>query len=177
MVNESLQRQIAAERFAILKKQESGVYACVEYLDSEFQRKQLQQQTYSGPNASIFDSLSNDSSTGSLNEIWREKICEWCYQVVDHFDFSREVVGISMSFLDRYLSTRRVNKKIFQLAAMTCLYLAIKLHEPGSLKISSLIALSRGFFTKSHVLAMEESILRYVLCWNEINDLVVGDSL
>jgi hypothetical protein len=168
MVHESLKRQIAAERFAILKKQESGVYACVEYLDPEFQRKQLQQQ-YTGPNAFMFDSLSSESSAGSLNEVWREKICEWCYQVVDHFDFSREVVGISMSFLDRYLSTRRVNKKIFQLAAMTCLYLAIKLYEPGSLKISSLIALSRGFFTNSHVLAMEESILRYVaLCKKRI---------
>ena len=79
---------------------------------------------------------------------------------MDHFDFNREVVSVAMSYLDRYLSTRRVNKKIFQLAAMTCLYLAIKLSEPSTLKIASLIGLSRGFFTTEHIVAMEQSILR-----------------
>lgn len=156
MVSQSLKHQIAAERFAILKTQES-IYVCVDYLDPEFQHQKLL-QNHHGSNA-MFDSLKSDSSSGSLNEVWREKICEWSYQVVDHFDFSREVVGVSMSFLDRYLSTRRVNKKIFQLAAMTCLYLSIKLYEPGSLKVSSLIGLSRGFFTKEHIISMEESIL------------------
>lgn len=65
-----------------------------------------------------------------------------------------------MSFLDRYLSVKRVNKKTFQLAAMTSLYLAIKITEPSILKISSLIGLSRGFFTSEHIIAMEQSILR-----------------
>jgi len=109
-------------------------------------------------------SSTTSSSSGGLNEIWREKICEWCYQVVDHFDFNREIVDIALNYLDRYLATRQVNKKIFQLAAMTALYLAIKLYEPGVLRMSSLIELSRGYFKVEHIAAMEENILR-ALSW------------
>ena len=107
------------------------------------------------------DSSNNGASTNStINELWREKICEWCYQVVDHFDFNREVVSVAMNYLDRYLATRLVNRRIFQLAAMTALYLAIKLFEPGKLRMASLIDLSRGYFMAEHIVTMEDSMLQ-----------------
>ena len=105
-------------------------------------------------------SNSTGSSSSQINELWREKICEWCYQVVDHFDFNREVVSVAMSYLDRYLATRTVNRRIFQLAAMTALYLAIKLFEPGKLRMASLIDLSRGYFMSEHIITMEDSMLQ-----------------
>ncbi|KAL3815769.1 hypothetical protein ACHAXA_008819 [Cyclostephanos tholiformis] len=105
-------------------------------------------------------SASSSSSNSQINELWREKICEWCYQVVDHFDFNREVVSVAMSYLDRYLATRTVNRRIFQLAAMTALYLAIKLYEPGKLRMASLIDLSRGYFMAEHIVTMEDSMLQ-----------------
>lgn len=105
-------------------------------------------------------SQGSSSSNSQINELWREKICEWCYQVVDHFDFNREVVSVAMSYLDRYLATRTVNRRIFQLAAMTALYLAIKLYEPGRLRMSSLIDLSRGYFMAEHIVTMEDSMLQ-----------------
>jgi len=112
-------------------------------------------------NSNSSDSSSSSTSTNStINELWREKICEWCYQVVDHFDFNREVVSVAMNYLDRYLATRTVNRRIFQLAAMTALYLAIKLFEPGKLKMSSLIDLSRGYFLAEHIVTMEDSMLQ-----------------
>lgn len=33
---------------------------------------------------------------------WRTKITDWCYRVVDHFQYEREVVGIMMNLFDRY---------------------------------------------------------------------------
>jgi len=36
---------------------------------------------------------------------WREKICQWSYNVVDHFDLPREIVSISLNFFDRYMAT------------------------------------------------------------------------
>mmetsp|Transcript_39672 Transcript_39672/g.95425 ORF Transcript_39672/g.95425 Transcript_39672/m.95425 type:complete len:378 (+) Transcript_39672:387-1520(+) len=113
----------------------------------------------SNANAGPPSSNSSSSSSSQINELWREKICEWCYQVVDHFDFNREVVSVAMSYLDRYLATRTVNRRIFQLAAMTALYLAIKLFEPGKLRMSSLIDLSRGYFLAEHIVTMEDSML------------------
>ncbi len=43
---------------------------------------------------------------------WREKICEWKYKVVDCFDLDREVVSISMFFLDKYLEKHFVNEEV-----------------------------------------------------------------
>ena len=104
----------------------------------------------------------NNSSktTGGVNEDWRSKICEWSYQVIDHFNYDREIVAVSLSYLDRYLCKRPVNKRTFQLVAMTTLYLACKLYDPNKLRMSSLIELSRGYFTEEHITAMEGSILK-----------------
>lgn len=158
------------ERIAIMIDKEINLYATEDYLAPEFQQKLLlvQQEddvvlppttgTAAGT-GSVSSSATSVSSSG-INEIWREKICEWSYQVIDHFDFSREVVNIAIHYLDRYLATRTVNKKMFQLAAMTCLFIAIKLFEPGRLSMLSMIELSRGYFTVEQMAAMEMSILR-----------------
>lgn len=157
------------ERLRAMRKQEGTHYAVPDYLTAEWQQR-LRDSTPAddedarggnGPSQGASGSSSSGSSSSSqITEVWREKICEWCYQVVDHFDFNREVVSVAMSYLDRYLATRPVNRRIFQLAAMTALYLAIKLFEPGKLRMSSLIDLSRGYFLAEHIVTMEDSMLQ-----------------
>ncbi len=144
------------------------------------------------------------SANGSLLEReqhgeWRGKICEWCYRVVDHYQYDREVVSIAMDYFDRFLVTQQEQNNVdsndemsslpsrkYQLAAMTSLYIAIKLHaEVGvdscdmicseeehclesehvrpyrktSLKLQSYVDLSRGQFTTTDVLHMEQKLL------------------
>jgi hypothetical protein len=112
---------------------------------------------------------SSSSSTSQINKHWREKICEWAYQVVDHFDLNREVVSTAMSHLDRFLGVYHgtVDKNLFQLLAMTCLYLSIKLNEykhlliPGSKSsMDTILQLSRGFFTLKEMEKMEYEVLQ-----------------
>eukprot|EP00536_Pseudo-nitzschia_multiseries_P016769 jgi/Psemu1/263870/estExt_Genewise1Plus.C_12270001 len=112
---------------------------------------------------------SSSSSSSQINKHWREKICEWAYQVVDHFDLNREVVSTAMSHLDRYLGVYDgvVDKNLFQLLAMTCLYLSIKLNEykhlliPGSKSsMDTILQLSRGFFTLKEMEKMEYEVLQ-----------------
>lgn len=115
------------------------------------------------------------------HEEWRRKICEWSYRVVDHFRIEREVVSISMNLFDRYLSLqkcnsgscqcqacqRAVDSRTFQLAAMTSLYVAIKLHAESNcqelpkkkLRLSSVVELSRGQFTAEDICQMERDML------------------
>lgn len=77
------------------------------------------------------------------------------HAVVDHFHLKREIVNVAMNFLDRSLATSlTIDKSSFQLLAMTCLYLSIKLNHhahlliPGSNStLQSLLELSRGFFS------------------------------
>jgi hypothetical protein len=64
-----------------------------------------------------------------------------------------------MSFLDRYLSVRPVDKKLFQLACMTTLYITIRDYERGALSMVTMIRLSRGLFRIEHMISMEWSLL------------------
>ena len=148
------------ERIDTLVKQECGIYRTEDYLAPSFQAKlappRLSSLFAAEPEISA---ISSSTTTSGINEVWREKICEWSYQVIDHFDFSREVVAISVHYLDRYLSTRTVNKRIFQLVAMTTLYLAIKLHDQGIVSMASMIELSRGYFLVKQMEEMELELL------------------
>ena len=77
---------------------------------------------------------------------WREKICQWNYNIVDHFDLPREVVSISLNYFDRYMATLSKAEdpekstcsttttkasgtgKLALLASLGTLYLATKVH-------------------------------------------------
>jgi lipoyl(octanoyl) transferase len=130
------------ERLEVLLRVEDDSYRTIDYLAPSHQQR-LQQQYQSDPASfdlqSAFTPSSGASSSSGINEVWREKICEWSYQVIDHFDFSREVVSVSIHYLDRFLATTPVNKKLFQLVAMTALYLAVKIYEPNNLSMNSMI--------------------------------------
>ena len=80
-----------------------------------------------------------DETIPPLNSAWREKICHWSFNVIDHFDLSREVVAVSMSLFDRFLATRsnRCNGSTALLASLTTLHIAIKVHEVRKIKLTS----------------------------------------
>ena len=74
-----------------------------------------------------------------------------------------------MNHLDRFLGSYHdtVDKNLFQLLAMTCLYLSIKLNEykhlliPGSKSsMDTILQLSRGFFTLKEMEKMEYEVLQ-----------------
>ncbi len=92
---------------------------------------------------------------------WREKICHWTYNVIDHFDLHRETVAISVDLFDRYIATRgnRCDGNLALLASLTTLYIAIKVHEKKKIKLSTLTQLSRGQFGPRDIEKMELQIL------------------
>jgi hypothetical protein len=105
--------------------------------------------------------------TSPVDAACRFKMVEWCFQIADFCKFSREAVAIGMSYLDRYLSTdsglRALDdRKFFQLASMTCLYTAIKIHEPEAMQPRILVRLSKGTYTEEEITDMELEILNAI---------------
>lgn len=97
-----------------------------------------------------------------VDEAWRQRMAEWMYGVVDHCNFRRDIVYVAVTYLDMCLSkdTEVINtKQSFQLGAITCLYLAMKIYDTTFVKLESLVKLGRGLFTETDVLAMELQIL------------------
>eukprot|EP00957_Ditylum_brightwellii_P205325 15343366-Ditylum_brightwellii.AAC.1 len=85
---------------------------------------------------------------------------EWCYQIVGHCGFDNKLVDIAVSYLDWFLMTKSGmpalhDRKTYQLIAMTCLYIAIKLFEPEVIDPSIVLHLSCGAYTEEDVTDME----------------------
>jgi hypothetical protein len=99
-----------------------------------------------------------------IDEVCRDKMCEWSYQIVDFCKFSRESVDVAMNYLDRFLRTTSglgalQDRNVYQLAAMTALYSAIKILERQALSPKVVSQLSRGIYTEEQITQMESVIL------------------
>ena len=132
------------ERIAVMREQEGTTYRVRDYMADTVEIRKY--------------------ASKPVDDECRVKMCEWCYQVVDFCKFRRETVLIGMSYLDRYLCTEKglealCNRKLYQLAAMTALYIAIKLHEPLEMETSLLADLSRGCYNEMEFVDMEQTIL------------------
>eukprot|EP00547_Thalassionema_nitzschioides_P006973 CAMPEP_0194203018 /NCGR_PEP_ID=MMETSP0156-20130528/2909_1 /TAXON_ID=33649 /ORGANISM="Thalassionema nitzschioides, Strain L26-B" /LENGTH=328 /DNA_ID=CAMNT_0038928677 /DNA_START=12 /DNA_END=998 /DNA_ORIENTATION=- len=124
--------------------------------------------------SSLYDDTIDDAPNkkNQVNEGWRQKICEWLFEVTDHFQFDREVVVYALHYLDRAASIevktngKAIPPREFQLMALTCFYIATKLHgeiptRPSrcKLKIDVFVELSRGLLTVDTLEAKEREIL------------------
>lgn len=161
---------------AAAPKEDLGVDQLMALLNTEL--------TYQVPHISC-QALSEDSDRLPYGE-WRRKIVQWCFKVVDHFRLDREVVACALNTFDRYLAAkplslsfgdscpcpacqRSIDGRYFQLTAMTCLYLAMKVHSDNSeegispyrrLRLTSFVELSRGQFCAEDITAMEATVLQ-----------------
>ncbi|KAL3935348.1 MAG: hypothetical protein SGBAC_009119 [Bacillariaceae sp.] len=138
------------------------------------------EQTYAVPQIPCTACM--DPSSSLPYGEWRRKICQWCFKVVDHFQLDREIVSSGMNIFDRFLASRprpveagacacpacqkNIDSRIFQLAAMTSLYIAMKMYSDGrrdspyrNLRLSAFVELSRGQFTANDISEMEQAIL------------------
>merc|ERR1740139_1644212 len=156
------------DELKVMMQKEDKSYRCRDYM---LRRKieNIKVSAVSGTSAST-DSQPNKSlkSTKNENEIdslCRTTMCEWCYRVVDHFGARRELVEISMNYLDRFLDKFNCGRTAYKLAAITSMYLAIKLYNQKSLTMKSLSALSRGEFSAVHITEME-CVMLQTLSWN-----------
>lgn len=145
----------------------------------------------------------NDLDGEDFDE-WRRTICKWSYDIVDHFGYDREIVFVSLNYLDRYLSNRlsrllmhgnqethtvhngfqgsskegKLCAREFQLAGVTALYLALKIHGQveetfeqernnqmnfrrcSILSSSDFSKLSNGVYREKEIVEMEQILLK-----------------
>lgn len=167
---ESLEREDIVDRLYVMRQQEQSSYICTDYLADDRSNYQDAVKQNCGEN-NTSSTNNNESKTSSPNvgvdAFCREQIVEWSFRVADYFHINRECVAISVSHLDRFLSTCSCDRRTFKLAATTCLYLAVKMNELPNTKpdmLSVLSDLSRGEFHVDHIIEME-SLLLESLAW------------
>ena len=164
-------RDCLLDRIAVMRQQETtSAYKTCHYFASA-----------NGNNSS--------SSSTAPDASCRAKMVQWCTQVTDYCEFSRETVAVALSYVDRYLSIisraerkqqqqqqqyhhyftdeQRAplhNRKEYQLLCMTALHTAVKIREPLEMDTETVAELSRGIYTAADVAWMEQQLLQ-VLGW------------
>ena len=94
----------------------------------------------------------------------RAAMVTWCITVVDYLEFDRDTVVTALSFLDRFLETTQgqaclTTPRQFKIAGMTCLYTAIKAHEPEAIEPELVVELSGNLCDIEDIEAMERTLL------------------
>lgn len=140
--SEQMKMSLLVDRICAMRHQEKTNYAYRNYITN-----------------SLHPSISSDSKD-LLG--WREKICHWTYNCIDHYNLHRESCAISIDLFDRYIATRgnRCDGNLALLTSLTTLYIAIKIHEKKKIKLSTLAQLSRGQFGPEDIEKMELEILQ-----------------
>ena len=92
---------------------------------------------------------------------------QWMQTVVNFIGFDNETVEISMSYLDRFLETQDGREAIacrttYQLASMTALYIAVKIHCAEALTPQLLAELSQGAYNDEQFEEMERIMLQAI---------------
>mmetsp|Transcript_1512 Transcript_1512/g.2267 ORF Transcript_1512/g.2267 Transcript_1512/m.2267 type:complete len:313 (-) Transcript_1512:325-1263(-) len=118
-------------------------------------------------------SICQQDKDTTKRDLLREKVCDWQYKVADRCNLDREIVSISMSYLERFsfMTFSKTGKSLssenYQLAAMTSLSIAMKLFDPKTMQSTCITSLSGGRFNKENVAEMETAILTF-LSWHLI---------
>jgi hypothetical protein len=164
-----------AEEFTVVGSTEFECSSCEESNDMNVDRIAVmleQEQTHYSPCYDYTSALKNNID--GINENWRQKIAEWVFKVVDLLKYDREVVSITLNYLDRVIahatetSKTSVTRNEFQLIAVTSLYLATKLYcklhdeaddTPRKVRLESFVSLGRGMFSIETLERQERNIM------------------
>lgn len=152
----SMEEQDVCECISAMFQQEE-YYLCHDYL-------QECNRHLNPPHVAAQNDMSGNGDP--VDALCRAKICEWIFQVVDFTKLQRETVAIAMSYLDRFLcssspraQTAKADRKEYQLAALTTLYIAVKIFEPLAMDAELVSKLSRGLHSAEEITEYENDIL------------------
>jgi len=150
----------------MIKEVEQHLPIDLEQLSDIFKVMRYQEETIykKRDHLSNLNPYDNKSEGNMVNEVCREKMATWFFQVIECCNFSRITGNIAMSYLDRFLGTNQggstlYDRKEYKLAAMCCLELAVKIHEPQKIELKSLSELSQGEYSALELKRKEREIL------------------
>jgi len=154
--NLELQVSMGADHLLALLQREANDYSAplpIVYYPTEFAEPNSED---TGVDNGGKKGTSSSSSKKPTVGPWRKRIASWMYDVVDHFQYDRNVVSIALRYIDQYVShllvenskslrrsdsgigasrgssssssAQPIKRRHFQLIAVTSLYLAIKVH-------------------------------------------------
>ena len=95
-----------------------------------------------------------------ITERMRGILIDWLIEVHFKFGFTDETLYMTVSIIDRYLSSNQITKKNFQLLGITSLLISCKHEEIDLPKITDFTYITNNAYEKNEVIQMEYDILK-----------------
>lgn len=108
------------------------------------------------------------SSGIRIFDIYRDRLCQWLYSVVDYYNFDRDIVALTMNIIERYCHSSQSSttmddkgevKSTIQLVTLSSLYIVLKVSCQKTIEFDSFLSLGRNAFTKEQIETMEMTIM------------------
>ena len=144
----------------MMEPQESSVSAC-EDSSSLSQLSQLLLEEDLTHHSFDHVALRKHGSQAS-SHVWRERVAQWCYDVVDHLRESRSTVYVAMNILDRFFvqCPQNTSDRRYEAAALTALFVAVRIRGSGNLEVVDLVRMSRLGVTIREIVEVGKDITR-----------------
>ena len=119
-----------------------------------------------GSDDSDDDTSNSASSSSNSNDMFRNVILQWMYNVADIFDVNHRVVAVATWYLDeavRRSSIKGINVQSptdYQLISLTAFYMSMKLYGNRLFPLVELVKLGRGQFTVDDIANMELKLIQ-----------------
>ena len=158
------------DTLVVMLDQEMRVYALPDYLGDEWHHHGhdgvIETHPLSAkakPQIKQAHSVCRCPHSRQAKEQWRTIICDWCYTVVDFFDYEREIVSVAIYYIDKVdknLDCQLKNSRMLELIAVTALNLAIKLTLTEGLRHEFLAYItSHNDISKGQIVETEKFML------------------
>jgi len=113
----------------------------------------MHQENFYGTKRGLYD-----EETGEK----RRQLATWFIEIMKFLHFQHNTIAVALNIFDRFLAARTqllLSNYQFQLAAIACLYISVKINEQVVLMPSQLSDISKGLFSSTEIEQMEFQIL------------------
>lgn len=98
-------------------------------------------------------------SQPEINAKMRAILVDWLVQVHSKFDLSPETLYLTINLMDRYLASKKTQRKELQLVGLGAMLIASKYEEIWAPEVNELVIISDRTYSCGDILAMEKKIL------------------
>ncbi|VAH03766.1 cyclin-A1-4-like isoform X1 [Triticum dicoccoides] len=100
-----------------------------------------------------------ETTQKDIDASMRAVLIDWLVEVTEEYRLVPETLYLTVSYIDRYLSSKEINRDKLQLLGVACLLIAAKYEEICPPQVEELCYITDNTYIKDEVLRMEASIL------------------
>ncbi|CAH9103641.1 unnamed protein product [Cuscuta epithymum] len=109
------------------------------------------------PLANYMEKVQNDISPSM-----RFVLVDWLVEVADEYRLMSDTLHLTVSYIDRFLSFRTLNRTKLQLLGVSCMLVASKYEEIQPPHAEDFVYITDNTFTKDEVVLMERDLLKFL---------------